>query len=297
MSRPSGDVRALKLSVGVYLIVFALKIVAYLITGVMALFAEAFHTLSDILISLFLLMAAVYSLKAADKDHMFGHGRAQNVAALVAATLFISFTSYKLYEEAIPKLFVQETAVYQNLPLALGVLVVSMVIAAIPFVVLMRQKEKGSAAKAQLRELVNDELGLVAALLGTIFIATGEPLGDPIATIVVATVIAYGAIGLFRENLTLLVGAAPGPEFMKRLEDAVMSVDGVLGIHSVTAEYVGLGDVHAGFHIEVRGDLFLAEADRISTEVHRRVQEATGCKFCVIHVDPAGACVQADTQT
>jgi len=293
MSRHSGDIGALRLSVEVYIVVFTLKLAVFFVTGVMALFAEAFHTLSDILISCFLLVAATWSLKAADRDHMFGHGRAQNVAALVAATLFISFTSYKLYEEAIPRLFTQETATYQNLPLALGTLVVSMVIAAVPFVILMRQKERGSAAKAQFRELINDELGLIAALLGTIFIVMGEPLGDPIATIVVATVIAYGAVGLFRENLSLLVGAAPGPEFMKKLEDAARSVDGVLGIHGMTAEYVGLGEVNAGFHIEVGGGLSLAEADRISTEVHKRVQEATGCRYCVIHVDPAGTCEQA----
>ena len=81
------------------LLMFALKLGAYFVTGVMVLLAEALHTLSDIFVSGVLLVALVWSQQKVDDVHMFGHGRAQNVAALVAATLFISFTSYKQFEE------------------------------------------------------------------------------------------------------------------------------------------------------------------------------------------------------
>jgi len=182
-----------------------------------------------------------------------------------------------------------ETTAYQNLPVALGVLLVSMVIAAIPFVMLFKQKERGPAAKVQLRELVNDELGLFAALFGTLFVVWGEPLGDPIATMVVATVILYGAIGLFRENMSFLIGKSPGPEFVRKIEAAALSVEGVLSLHKVMVECVGPNQIHAGFHIEVRRGLPVEEADRISLEVHKRVKQATGCRYCVIHVDPEGA--------
>lgn len=83
----------MKLALGLYVLVFALKLAVYFVTGVMALLGEALHTLSDVLISGFLLVAAIWSRKEADEVHMFGYGRAQNVAALVAATLFISFTA------------------------------------------------------------------------------------------------------------------------------------------------------------------------------------------------------------
>jgi ferrous-iron efflux pump FieF len=62
-------------------------------------------------------------------------------------------------------------ATYQNLGLALGVIVVSMLFAAAPLVTQFRQKQRGAAAKAQLAELGNDELGLLAALIGMLFIA------------------------------------------------------------------------------------------------------------------------------
>jgi len=205
----------------------------------------------------------------------------------VAATLFISFTSFKLYEEAIPRLFRPEEATYQKLPLALAVLVVSMVIAAAPLVTLFTQKKRGAAAKAQLMELVNDELGLLTALIGTLFILWNQPMADPIAAIVVATIIAINAVGMFRENLSLLLGRSPGPEFLANVERLARSVEGVLGVHDLRAEYIGPDAVHTGMHIEVRRGLSIEEADRIAEEVRERVYQATGCRYCIVHVDAA----------
>lgn len=284
-----GETRALKLTLAVYLLVFALKLAVYLVTGVMALLAEALHTLSDIFVSGFLLVAALWSRKETDEVHMFGHGRAQNVTALVAATLFISFTSFKLYEEAIPQLFGPAEATYQSLPLALGVIVVSMLIAAAPLVKLFTQKERGAATKAQLTELINDELGLLAALVGTSFIIWGQPLADPLAAIVVATIIAYNAISLFRDNLSFLLGRSPGPEYLAQVEKLARSVPGVLVVHDLRAEYIGPDPVHAGMHIQVQRGLSIEEADRIAEEVHERVHQDRGCLYCVIHVDAAEA--------
>ena len=99
--KPAEEIRSQQMTLGVYCTIFALKLAAYFLSGVLALYAEAMHTLSDVCVAAFLLIALYYSRRSADAVHMFGYGRAQNVAALVAATLFISFTSYELYREAI----------------------------------------------------------------------------------------------------------------------------------------------------------------------------------------------------
>lgn len=281
------DVRSLEIALGVYVLVLALKLAVYFATGVMALLAEALHTLSDIFVSGFLLVAAIWSRKEADEVHMFGYGRAQNVGALVAATLFISFTSLRLYEEAIPRLFRPAEATYENLGLALGVLVVSMAIAAIPLVRLYAQKQRGAAAKAQLMESINDELSLIAALIGTLFIVWGQPIADPIAAIAVATIIAYNGVKLFLDNLSFLLGRSPGPEYLAKVENLARSVEGVLGVHDLRAEYIGPDTVHAGMHIEVRRGLPIEEADRIAEEVRERVHQGAESGYCVIHVDAA----------
>ena len=282
----SGDIRSLKIALGAYALVLALKLTVYFMSGVMALLAEALHTLSDIFVSAFLLAAAYYSRRAADKEHMFGYGRAQNIAALVAATLFISFTSYKLYEESIPRLFKPGETAYQNLWLAIGAILISVVIAAVPLLQLYLQKKRGAAAQAQLMESINDELGLVAALIGTLFIMWGKPIADPIASIAVATIIAYNGIELFRENFSLLLGRSPGPEYMASLESAARSVPGVLGVHYLRAEYIGPDVIHAGVHIEIARGTPIERANEISEQVMERVHGDAATGFCVVHVDP-----------
>ncbi len=286
-ARATQEAAALRITLGIYAIVFAMKLAVWLATGVMAVFAEALHTLTDLIISTFLLAAAVWSRRSADEKHHFGHGRAQNAAALAAAVLFVSFTSYQLYAEAIPHLFEPVAAAYGNLDLAVAVLLVSMVLAAIPLVLLRRSGTRGAAAKAQLRELVNDELGLAAALVATLAIVEGEPILDPIAAIVVATIIAYGAVGLLRENVSILLGASPDAEALRRIRDIANSVDGVLGVHDLRAEYVGPEALHADFHIEVAPDRTVVQANEIVREVHRRVREEADCEYCYVHVDPA----------
>lgn len=285
------DIRSLKIALGAYVIVLALKLVAYFLTGVMALLAEALHTLSDIFVSGFLLAAAYYSRKVADQMHMFGYGRAQNVAALTAAILFISFTSYKLYEESIPLLFQTGEAEYQNLWLALGVIVLSIAIAAVPMIKLFLQKQRGPAARAQLTESINDELGLLAALVGTLFILWGKPIADPIASIAVATIIAYNGVKLFLENFSFLLGRSPGPEYLAGIEKLALSVPGVLGVHDLRAEYVGPDIVHAGMHIEVSRGMSIEEADRITHEVEAKIHPGISPGYCVIHADPVGPAV------
>jgi cation diffusion facilitator family transporter len=173
--------------------------------------------------------------------------------------------------------------------LALTVILISMAISAAPLVVFLRQKQRGASARAQLMELVNDELGLLAALGGTLFIWWGLPLGDPIAAMVVATIIALNAIGLFRDNLSFLLGRSPGPEYLAEVEKAARSVQGVLEVRDLRAEYVGPDVIHAGLHVVVPRGIPVEEAHRIAEAVRARVHEKTDGQYCVIQVEPAEA--------
>jgi cation diffusion facilitator family transporter len=283
--KEAGDIRSLKIALGAYLVVLFMKLGAYFMTGVMALMAEALHTLSDIFVSGFLLVATYYSRKSADKVHMFGYGRAQSIAALVAATLFISFTSYKLYEESIPRLLRPEHTEYRNLWLSIGVIAASMVVAAIPLIQLYLQKQRGAAARAQLLESINDELGLVAALIGTLFIMWQQPVADPLAAIVVATIIAYNGVRLFLENFNFLLGRSPGQEYLSRIDRLVRSVPGVLNVHDLRAEYIGPETVHAGLHVEVAKGTPIEAAESIAETVMQRIHAGDEAGFCVIHVE------------
>ncbi len=281
----SSDIRGLRLALAAYLVVFAAKLAAYFVSGVVALLAESLHTLSDIFISGFLLVAAAYSRKQADETHMFGYGRAQNVAALVAATLFISFTSVELYRQSVPRLFGGETPDYQNVPWAVAVLIGSMLVAAWPLASLFKEKNRGAAAKAQLTELVNDEVGLIAALMGALGIVWGFPIADPLAAIVVATLIAFNALALFRENASFLLGKSPGTAYLAEIERRARAVPGVLAVRDLRAEYVGPDTVHAGMRVAVKAGLPVEEATRIAAEVHRAVHRGQHSGYCFVEIE------------
>jgi len=251
------------------------------------LLAQALEMLSDVLISTFLLLSAFWSRKPADEFHMFGHGRAQNVAALVSATILVSFMSLETFREAIPKFFQAETSEFQNPNLALIVILVGMFVVAIPTIDILRVKARGPSIKAQLVALLKDEVSYIAALMAVILVAQGYYLADPLASVFVATVIAFSGLYLLKDNVHYLVGRAPSRQFMEKVEATAKSVKGVLGVHDLKAEYVGPNVVHTGFHIEVAKGTPIEEADRIAEEVRERVGRETGCQHCVIHVDPA----------
>jgi len=282
---PVGLTAALVCYAGVLL----LKVGAWWITGLFALLAEALHTLSDLVISGFLLMADRFSRRPADARYRYGYGRAQHVAALTAATLFISFTSFRLVEESVTRILRPPAPAYTRLDLAVGVLVISMVVSVIPLGLLALQRRRGPAARAQLLECLNDELGLLAAVVGAIVVARGTHLADPIASLVVAGLIAVNAVGLFRDNARILMGRAPGQEFFETIERLARAIPAVRAVHDLRAEYVGAETIHLSIHVEVEPTLTVAEGEEVAKAVRDAIMAETRVGYCVVHVDPVGA--------
>lgn len=122
--------------------------------------------------------------------------------------------------------------------------------------------------------------------MGTILITLGFPLADPIAAILVATIIAVNAIGLFRDNLGLVLGRSPGPELLDKLKQLALSVEGVKAVHSLRAEYIGPDVIHADLHIEVQRGITIEAANNIASKVRQRVDETAEFEYCGVHVDP-----------
>ncbi|MGZ4894429.1 MAG: cation diffusion facilitator family transporter [Halobacteriota archaeon] len=284
---PSRELRALQFAVAIYVFLFALKLGAYFLTGVLALLAESVHSLTDIVIALFVALALVYSHKTADEGHRYGHARAQNVAAVVAATLFISFTSVQLYEEAYNQLIGGVPDIYQHLPLATGVVVLSMIVEVVPLILLWRTTKRGPAATAQLTDLVNDELALFAVFVGTVFLTQGVTIADPIAVIIVATVIAVRGVILLIQNASYLLGRSPDAAFLARAARIAKTVNGVKQVHELRGEYIGPDMVHLELHVAVAPDASIKEAHRIADEVQNRLVAEAECQYCMVHPEPA----------
>ncbi len=290
MARGKGDeeLGSIQLTIVIYILAMALKLIGFFATGIMVLLADALHTLSDIVVFGLMLAASYWARKEADTEHMFGHERAQNAAALVAATLFIFLTSFGLLREAVPQLFAAPEQV-SHPGIALVIIGAAMILQVVPIVRLMLQKERSAASKATLWEGVNDQLSTIAALIGTLFIMGGAPVVDPVATIVVALLIAYNGGRLFQENFSFLIGKSPGREFLDRIRGVALSVPEVKEVSSLRAEYVGPRKVHVGMRIGLSPDLTLKEAqpvlERVRSEVHNAI-DLQG-SYCFIQMEPA----------
>lgn len=280
------SVSGLAPALGAYTVLFALKLITYFVTGIGVMYAESLHSLADMLISGFLLIAALWSRKPADQSYRYGYGRAQNVAALAAATIFISFTALEAFREAMNKLFGGEVSEYSNLTLAIVVTLVAIVISAFPLIKIGWSKEKGAAVRAQFIESINDEVALFAALIGILLIANGIAIADGVASLIVAVVIATNAGILWWENAKNLMGHSPEKDLYREIETMAKSVKGVVGVHDMRAEMIG-GQVHLEMHIEIPRGTLIEDADRIAEQVEKAVGNRVAHALCTIHVDPA----------
>ena len=295
MAGQTAGMRGITIALAAYAFLFILQLGAYVLTDILILLAQSLEVLSDVFVSAFLLLSIWWSRKPADEFHMFGHGRAQNVAALVAASIMVLFMGVEIFREAIPKLFqVQEAAGAPDSGLGLTVLLVSMAVLAVPLVEIFRGKGGGASVRAQKVQLLKDEIAYLPAIAGVALAAGGYPVADAAASVIIGAVIVLSGVYLFKDNVHYLVGRSPGREFLGKVESAAKSVKGVLGVHDLKAEYVGPGAIHAGFHIEVARGTPIEEVDRIVREVDRRVSEGSNCEDCIIHVDPAGAGIERD---
>jgi len=269
-------------------VLLILQLTVYFSSNILILLAGAFDSFSDILISAFLLVSIYWSRKPADEIHMFGHGRIQNVASLVTATIFILFLPIETFQVAIPKLFQPAGGDLHNINLALIVTGLAVVIYAIPLWDILRTKVRDSALKAQLYAIIEMEIAFSVSFISIILVEKGFTIADPITSIFIGIIIVFTGIKLFVENAQSLIGKAPPQGFLDRITVVAMSVKGVLRVHDLKADYVGPNMVYAGFHINIANGTPIEAADRIAEEVQARVRKDPGCQFCIIHVDPEG---------
>lgn len=282
--------RGIKTTLAIYVSAFAAKIVVFFFTGFLALMADALNSLTDIALALMMLASFQIARIPADESHPFGHGRGENAAAMVAGVAFITVVAFGIVREAVPRLFdpVVPTA---DPTIAIGALVFAIVINTAGILFLRRDLVQGEspASKALLVDLINDQLSAGAAIVGIWGATHGYPLADPVAGLLIAVIISYTAFQLVKSNLMFLMGASPDQEFYRDVEEAVLSVEGVMDVHDVMAEYIGPEKVHVDLHIRVEAEMTVAEADPLTERVSLKIQERRPeVVHAMVHVCPHG---------
>jgi cation diffusion facilitator family transporter len=279
-------IRGIRIALFGYIGLFILQVSAYLLTNVLVLLAGALDTLSDVLISGFLLLALHFASRPTDPTHMFGQARAQNVAAFAVAVVFIVFVSFEMFRQAIPRLLQPEMVGMQNIPIGIGVTIIAIAITVIPLIDIVRFGYREPAIQAQLVALIEMLIAYIASLIALLLVDRGYSIADPIATMIVAAFIALSGVYLIRENVPYLIGKSPPDEVIWKIRELALSVEGVRAIHDLVAEYVGPNILYIGLHIEVPKGTLIEIADQIAEVAKERIEHEIGCRLCVIYVDP-----------
>jgi cation diffusion facilitator family transporter len=252
-------------------------------TGLIAVLAEAAHSFTDVLQTGFLLAAARLSAAPPDEAHPFGHARGENLAAIVAALLIVAFVAAELVRGAVGALL-QPGPPPQRPGVALLVLGASAVVLLWPLVLARRDmRAHGGVVRAQAVESLNDVLGVVTAFAGVVLVLLGLREADALAALLVAAIIIFNALQLFRANLPFLVGGSPPQEFYERVAREATGVPGVLGVHSLAAEYIGPTQVHLDMSLTVPDGMSIAEADELAHRVRHRLRETLGLQSLAVH--------------
>ena len=270
--------------IGLNLLLFLGKFFAGTLSGSVAITADAFNNLSDAGSSVVTLLGFRIAAKAPDPGHPFGHGRAEYLSGL-AVSMLILLMGVELAKESLNKIL--HPALVEFSWLVIGILAASI---CVKLYMAMYNRSLGkklsapallAAAADSLGDCMSTSAVLVATLIGHYF----QLPVDGWVGILVALLIFKGGIDAAKDTIDPLLGKPPTPEFVKEIEDLVMTHKEISGIHDLVVHDYGPGRVMISLHAEVpaTGSVMTIHdtIDNIEQELHRKL----GCE-AVIHMDP-----------
>lgn len=260
------------------------KFFAGLLTGSIAVTADAFNNLSDAGSSVVTLVGFKLAGQKADDGHPFGHGRIEYLAGLLVS-LLILMVGVELGKTSIEKIIHPEAIDFSLV--TVGVLIASILVKL--WMCLFNRKlgkRLGSAAmEATATDSLSDVVATSAVLAGTLVGGlTGFSI-DGWVGVVVAVFVLRAGWGAAKDTVDPLLGSAPDPALVKEIQQVVLSHKQVVGMHDLVIHDYGPGRRMCSFHAEVPQNADIMEAhdaiDHIEREIHRKFGIET-----TAHMDP-----------
>jgi cation diffusion facilitator family transporter len=262
----------------------AFKIVVGVWTGSLGILAEAAHSGLDLVAAGLTFLAVRFSGRPADRTHLYGHGKIENLSAL-AETLLLLLTCVWIVWEAVRRLRFHETQIAVNV-WSLVVMLTSIAIDASRSRVLARaaKKYRSQALEADALHFQTDVWGSAVVIVGLLSVKLGLWWGDAVAALGVSAVVVWVSVRLGRRTVDALLDTAPeGME--QRIAAAVQAVDGVRDCHHVRLRYSG-PVLFIDLHVLVDGGQTLAEAHRLTETIEAAIQEIAPQADVTVHPEP-----------
>ena len=276
------------------------KLAVGVISGSMSIMAEAAHSGFDLIASLIAYFSVRMSDQPPDFEHPYGHSKIENISGVLEAGLILLASVWIVYE-AVHKIIIR--AELTNLPLGIGVMIISLVANIIISRILYRvaHRTNSIALEADAAHLWSDVLtsGGVIATLGTIFVAAKFFnrklfLLDPIFSIVIALWILGIAFRLIRKSYPALLDGRAKPELEDKLIGLINEFcAGRCQYHKLRTRQSG-PRVYVDFHLQFLPDTHIADAHSISHLLKQKIETTLKGSEVIIHLEPFEDETEAD---
>jgi len=281
---------AATLSVASNSALIALKIAAGAITGSIALLTEAAHSGIDLVASVIALVAVRQADEPPDREHQYGHEKAENLAAAIEGMLILVGAAVIIYE-ATRRLVVG--AKLEHLGVGLAVIGFSAVANFAVSGDLSRRARvlRSAALEGDAAHLRTDALTSVGVFVGLGLAAvTGVDAFDAIAALAVAIAIVFAGLRILTRSSRVLLDEAPPPEELDRIEDAIARArpEEMVGYHKLRARRAGTRR-YIDMHVQFRDGTTLEDAHALAHKLRDAIEAEIPDSDVLIHVEPEGA--------
>jgi len=257
-----------------------------LLTGSLALTADAAHSVADLLASGVVLIWGRSVYDDADDSHPHGHNRFEPLSALFVGGVLV-LLGLKLLYDAGHSVLTGVSAEY-SIWLVLGLLfALGDMYLCYWYTQYKNQELQLPSLRALAADSLNDLYTTGAALVGVLGMAVGYPIFDPIAGSIVSLLVIHQGVDISRENIRYLADSAPPESEQEAIKQQIRKHSAVHGIHDFVAYYSG-HMVEVEFHAEVDQDLTVVEAHDLESDLRQRVREVESVSDVHVHLDPAG---------
>ena len=257
-----------------------------LLTGSLALTADAAHSVADLLASGVVLVWGRSAFDDADDSHPHGHNRFEPLSALFVGGVLVLLGLKLLYDSG-HSILTGVSAEY-SIWLVLGLLfALGDMYLCYWYTQYKNQELQLPSLRALAADSLNDLYTTGAALVGVLGMAVGYPIFDAIAGGIVSLLVIHQGVDISRENIQYLADSAPPESEQEEIKQQIREHAAVHGIHDFVAYYSG-HMVEVEFHAEVDKNLTVVEAHDLESDLRQRVREVESVSDVHVHLDPAG---------
>ena len=269
-------------SVVVNILLFAFKYAVGIFSGSLSIIADAWHSLSDSISSIIVIIGGIFSKKPADKEHPFGHGRIELITSFIVGIMLI-FIGYTFFAEAIKNLLSKRTANFNKA--AIIAMIVSIIIKEIlaQYSFWAYRKSGAKSLYADAWHHRSDSITSIIILIG-ILIGKNFWQSDAILSILVSIVIFIAALDVIKSSVQPLIGEYPSKEIINKIKNIAGELK--LNGESLHHFHIHIYGSHAEitFHIRFPKDMTVFEAHNMATIFENAIREKLSIE-ATIHIE------------